>query len=165
MRMQANLNIGERFNGRGIIYVKRAIAQEVGISIAIVLVREHGVACPGPGGEPLYKMAALSVASRRLPRTSQRNVLPIATILLWGYHGHRTAARTDVPGSRLLLTDRAAMLQSGSPPGVWATRPAARLQFSVFLPDPSSVLAFELLVLVPLFDVAGSTAEKTRNCC
>ena len=39
MRMQANLNIGERFNGRGIIYVKRSIAQEVGILIVVVLVR------------------------------------------------------------------------------------------------------------------------------
>jgi hypothetical protein len=39
MRIQANLNIGERFNGRGIIYVKRAIAQEVGILIVVVLVR------------------------------------------------------------------------------------------------------------------------------
>jgi hypothetical protein len=28
--------------------------------------------------------------------------------------------RWDVPGSRLLLTDRAAMLRSGSPPGVGA---------------------------------------------
>ena len=39
MRMQANLNIEERFNGRGIIYVKRSIAQEVGILIVFVLVR------------------------------------------------------------------------------------------------------------------------------
>jgi hypothetical protein len=38
MRMQANLNIGERFDGRGIIYVKRSIAQEVGILILIVVV-------------------------------------------------------------------------------------------------------------------------------
>jgi hypothetical protein len=38
MRMQANLNIGERFNGRGIIYAKRSIAQEVGILILIVVV-------------------------------------------------------------------------------------------------------------------------------
>jgi hypothetical protein len=35
---------------------------------------------PNPGGEPLYKMAALWVSSRRLPGTSQRNVLPIASI-------------------------------------------------------------------------------------
>jgi hypothetical protein len=38
MRIQANLNIGERFNGRGIIYVKRSIAQEVGILILILIV-------------------------------------------------------------------------------------------------------------------------------
>jgi hypothetical protein len=31
---------------------------------------------------------------------------------------HRTTAPRDVPGSRLLLTHRAAMLRSGSPPGV-----------------------------------------------
>jgi hypothetical protein len=49
---------------------------------------------------------------------TQRNVLPIASVLLRGYNGHITAARRDVPGSRLLLTDRAAMLQSGSTPGV-----------------------------------------------
>jgi hypothetical protein len=63
-------------------------------------------------------MAALSVGSRRLPGMTQRNVLPIASVLLRGYNGHITAARRDVPGSRLLLTDRAAMLQSGSTPGV-----------------------------------------------
>ena len=34
--------------------------------------KEPGVACPRPGGEPLYKMAALSVSSRRLPGTSRR---------------------------------------------------------------------------------------------
>jgi hypothetical protein len=33
-----------------------------------------------PGGEPLYKMAALSVGSRRLPGMTQRNVLPIASV-------------------------------------------------------------------------------------
>ena len=36
---------------------------------------------PRAGGEPLCKMAALSVASRRLPGIAQRNVLPIASIL------------------------------------------------------------------------------------
>jgi len=49
--------------------------------------KEHGVACPRAGGEPLYKMAALSVASRRLPGMTQRDVLPIASILLRGYNG------------------------------------------------------------------------------
>ena len=45
-------------------------------------------------GRPLYKMAALSVASSRLPGTTQRKVLPIASfllsgynVLLWGYDG------------------------------------------------------------------------------
>jgi hypothetical protein len=45
MRMQANLSIGERVKSRGIIYAKLAIAQEIGISIVIVLVRNmewHG---------------------------------------------------------------------------------------------------------------------------
>jgi hypothetical protein len=46
---------------------------------------------------------------------TQRHVLPIAFILLRIQPAHRTAARRDVPGSRLLLTDRAAMLQSGLP--------------------------------------------------
>jgi hypothetical protein len=36
--------------------------------------KEHGVACPRPGGEPLHKMAALSVASRLLPGMTQRDV-------------------------------------------------------------------------------------------
>jgi len=49
--------------------------------------KERGVACPRPGGEPLYKMAALSVASRRLPGITQRKVLPIASVLLLGYNG------------------------------------------------------------------------------
>ena len=71
---------------------------------------EPGVAYPRPGGEPLYKMAAVSVGSRRLPGMTQPNVLPIASILLRRYNDHRTAARRDVPGSRLLQTDRAAIL-------------------------------------------------------
>jgi hypothetical protein len=49
--------------------------------------KEPGVACPRPGGEPLYKMAALWVGSRRLPGMTQRNVLPIASILSRGYNG------------------------------------------------------------------------------
>jgi crossover junction endodeoxyribonuclease RuvC len=40
---------------------------------------------------------------------------------------HRTAAPRDVPGSRLLLTDRAAMLQSGSPPGSGQSRTVTTL--------------------------------------
>jgi len=50
---------------------------------------------------------------------TQRNVLPIAsTIVCRDTTAHRTAAPRDVPGSRLLLNHRAAMLRSGSPPGV-----------------------------------------------
>jgi hypothetical protein len=40
-----------------------------------------------PGREPLYKMAALSVSSRRLPGITQRNVLPIASVPCGGYNG------------------------------------------------------------------------------
>jgi hypothetical protein len=44
---------------------------------------------------------------------------PSPSILAVGIQtANRTAARRDVPASRLLLTDRAAMLRSGSPPGV-----------------------------------------------
>jgi hypothetical protein len=73
---------------------------------------------PRPGGEPLRSMAALWVASRRLPGMTQRNVLPIASILLWDTTAHRTGAPRDVPGSRLLLTHRAAMLRKRLPPVV-----------------------------------------------
>ena len=38
-------------------------------------------------GKPLYKMAALSVAGRRLPGMTQRKVLPVASILVSGYNG------------------------------------------------------------------------------
>jgi hypothetical protein len=38
-------------------------------------------------GRPLYKMAALPVASGQLPGMTQRKVLPIASVLLWGYNG------------------------------------------------------------------------------
>jgi hypothetical protein len=58
--------------------------------IKILLVLDkwgRGVVCPRPGGEPLYKLAALSVNSRRLPGVTQRNVLPIASSLLRGYNG------------------------------------------------------------------------------
>jgi len=55
--------------------------------IKIVLVRNPASHAPTPGGEPLFKMAALSVASRRLPGMTQRKVLPIASILLRGYNG------------------------------------------------------------------------------
>jgi hypothetical protein len=78
---------------------------------------------------------------------TQRDVLPIASVLLRRYNGHRTAAPRDVPGIRLLLTDRAAMLRSGSPPGVGPTLHAAQ-----FFCVPSSPFnrtgVSELFVLV-----------------
>jgi hypothetical protein len=37
--------------------------------------------------------------------------------------GHRTATPRNVPGSRPLQTDRATILQSGSPPGVGQAMP------------------------------------------
>jgi hypothetical protein len=40
----------------------------------------------GLEGEPLYKVAALSVGSRRLPGMTQGNVLPIASISGGGYN-------------------------------------------------------------------------------
>ena len=57
------------------------------IKIVLVLDKEHSVACPRPGGEPLYSMAALWVSSRRLPGTSQRDVLPIPSAPCGGYNG------------------------------------------------------------------------------
>jgi len=44
--------------------------------------------------------------------------------------------RWVIPGSRLLLTDRAAILQSGSPPGVRSAQPAACLQ-PFWVPGPN----------------------------
>jgi hypothetical protein len=95
MRMQANLNIEERFNGRGIIYVKRAIAQEVGILFVLVLLR--------------------NTASHAQ-----------------GLEGSQTSPR------RLKLREAT----SGSPPGVGPLDTLRVYNFSVFLPDPSSVPAF-----------------------
>jgi hypothetical protein len=46
---------------------------------------------------------------------TQRNVLPIASFCSGDTTAHRTAARRDVLGSRLLLIDRTAILQSGLP--------------------------------------------------
>ena len=57
-------------------------------------------------------------ASRRLPGMTQRNVLPVASFRTGDATTQRTAAPRDVPGSRPLQIDRAAMPQSGSPPGV-----------------------------------------------
>ena len=87
-------------------------------------------------------MAALSVNSRRLPGITQRNILPIASVPCGGATtAYRTATPRDVPGSRLLPTHRAAMLQSGSPPGVWSVQRAACLQ-PFCVPSSSFTLAF-----------------------
>jgi len=74
-------------------------------AVVVVLVLERlarlsGVFLPAAsGGEPLwhapYDLAILGLAqhltknycNRRLPGITQRNVLPIASILLWGYNG------------------------------------------------------------------------------
>jgi hypothetical protein len=61
----------------------------------------------------------MQVGSKRLPGITQRNVCPSCPFGAKESHdGDRTAARGDVLGSRLLPTDGAAMLQSGSPPVV-----------------------------------------------
>jgi hypothetical protein len=109
---------------------------------------EQGVVCPGPGGEPLYRMAGLSVASRRLPGTTQRKVCPPPLFCCVDTTAHRIAARRDVLGSRLLLTDRAAMLRSGSPPGVGPLDTQRVCNPSVFLSHPSNSGVSELLVVV-----------------
>jgi hypothetical protein len=101
--MQANLNIGERFNGRGIIYVKRAIAQEVGILIVLVLLRNtasHAQGLEESQTSPVVRNSGrlrragrftrwqlYRLLSRRLPGMTQRNVLPIASVLLRGCNG------------------------------------------------------------------------------
>jgi hypothetical protein len=74
-----------RFRGRLLLRVRRrALERE---SRRPRPPKEHRVACPKPGGEPLYKMAALSVVSRRLPGMTQRKVLPTASVLLREYNG------------------------------------------------------------------------------
>jgi hypothetical protein len=108
--------------------------------------KEHGlIVSSRPGGEPLYKMAALWVASRRLPGMTQRKVLPIASIPGGGYNrpielpnlemfrgaacyqpielpGYKAARPTKPPG---VYNDGA---KSGSPPGVRSAQPGACLQ-------------------------------------
>jgi hypothetical protein len=73
-----------------------------------------GVAEPWmPAGEPLHHVAALSVVSRRLPRTSRRlAVLSLAVIPLVTRRHHGQGIET-IPGSRPLPDDRVATLQSG----------------------------------------------------
>jgi hypothetical protein len=51
---------------------------------------------PSPGGEPLYKSAALSVCSRRLPRTAAGNVLSSASVFsVTLYHAATIDQRRD----------------------------------------------------------------------
>jgi hypothetical protein len=84
---------------------------------------------PSPGGEPLCRVASLSVCSRRLPEAAQDS----PSFLMFAYPREKrflryaglTRARWVVPASRLLQTDRTATLQSGSPP-VAAQSPSQR---------------------------------------
>jgi hypothetical protein len=74
-------------------------------------------------------MAALSVSSRRLPGMTQRNVLPIASIPWGGYNRPIELPQLETfPGAACYQPNRAARLQSGSPPGVRSAQPAACLR-------------------------------------
>ena len=68
-------------------------------------------------GSRFCNIAALSVASRRLPRITQGNLWPkVALFRCVDLNGaDRAATRADVPGSRLLPTYITAKLQSGLP--------------------------------------------------
>jgi hypothetical protein len=74
----------------------------------------------------LYRL--LAGGSRELPSAM---FCPSRLFCCGDKAAHRTAAPRDVPGSRLLLTHRAATLRSGSPPGVKPLYPLRK--FSVFL--------------------------------
>ena len=90
--------------------------------------KEPGVACPRSGGEPLSRWQLYRlVAGGSRERLSAR-FCPSPLLGCGDSTAHRIAAPRDVPGSRLLLTHRAAMLRSGSPPGAWSAQPAACLQ-------------------------------------
>jgi hypothetical protein len=81
-------------------------------------------------GRPLWRVSlrpresclnvnpAETCKNRRLPGMTQDKVFPSRLFVRHHTRPDRTATRRDVPGSRLLPTDRAAILQSGSPPGV-----------------------------------------------
>jgi hypothetical protein len=93
---------------------------------------EHsGLACPASGGEPLRKAAALWDGSRRLPKATQDSP---SLLMLPFFRGTICAdaglmrTRWVVPGSRLLQNHRAAILESGSPPGLGQLVRAERLQ-------------------------------------
>ena len=92
-----------------------------------VFARLEGQAPPF-GGEPRYKMAALSVGSHRKPSgqaggsREQPSARPLTQRLdvLRLYDTNptdRTATPGAVSGSRLPAAHRSAILQSGSPPG------------------------------------------------
>jgi len=75
------------------------------------------------------------------PRTglqmlTRRFVLVLLLLRNAALPAHRTAAPRDVPGSRLLLSDSAAKLRSGSPPGVGPLYPPSVCNFLGFLPNP-----------------------------
>jgi hypothetical protein len=75
-------------------------------------------------GKPLYKMAALPVASRRLPGMTQRSVCPSRLFRGGGYNRPIDLPNLETfPGAACLPTHRTARLQSGSPPGVRPLHP------------------------------------------
>ena len=95
---------------------------------------------PASGGEPLYNIEALSVGSRRLPRTSPRDVSSIGCphshcnrqismgdkmITLWAILGSRLLATfvdQICPEMNIVRSPRTS--QSGSPPGPGGLRRA-----------------------------------------
>jgi len=96
---------------------------------------------------------------------TQRNVLPIASSVRRIQLAHRTATPRDVPGSRPLATHRAAMLQSGSPPGVRSAQPAACLwPFCVPSSSISAVAFSELLVVVLVLDAGRLIRYYSPKC-
>jgi len=70
-----------------------------------------------PGGEPLSSLAALWVGCRRLPEATQCDAFAHSLLRSEGPRD-RAAASSTVSGSRLQPSQRAAKLESGSPPGL-----------------------------------------------
>jgi hypothetical protein len=105
--------------------VERCLGSSVGLkTVVLVLVLEKRVLAErfelvcSPGGEPLCRVASLSVSGRRLPGRTQRVPSPLGLSETGLAELIETNASGAVSGSRLLETDRLATLQSGSPPGL-----------------------------------------------
>jgi hypothetical protein len=129
---------------------------------------------PALGGEPLYKSAAISVASRRLPRITQGNLWPsVALLRCVDLNGaDRAATRADVPGSRVLPTHITANLQRGSPPGAMCLRHSwATTQIEDEDEDENDLSANALLApssitdQVPVLGQIRKTGEKGQCYC